>query len=195
MIVHEHTLISEDIFDKNFICDLQKCKGACCIEGDFGAPLTMEEIAILENELEAIKPYLTPQGLAQIEKQGVWEKDKDEDTVTTCLPTGECNFAIRDKNGILGCGIELAWKEGKIAFRKPISCHLYPIRISTVGEYDALNYNRWDICKPACALGDKHILPVYQFLKDALVRSYGEAWYQELEAIAKAYYQSKEEES
>jgi hypothetical protein len=191
MIVHEQTLLSEDIFDKNFICDLNKCKGACCIEGDFGAPLSITEVAVLEAEIDHIKSYLTPLGLEHIEKYGVWEKDKDGDIVTTCLPTGECNFAVRDENGTLGCGIEHAWRDEKTTFRKPISCHLYPIRISTVGEFDALNYNQWNICKPACTLGNKHQMPVYQFLKEALVRHYGDAWYTELDAIAQAYYQSK----
>lgn len=186
MIIHQNTLISEDIFEKNFICNLDKCKGACCVEGEFGAPVTEEEIVLLQEELESIKPFLTEKGIKAIEKHGVWEKDSDGDLVTTCLPSGECNFSIYD-NGILGCGIEKAWKEGKTRFRKPISCHLYPIRVSDVGEYEALNYNKWSICKPACALGDKHQVPIYVFLKDALIRKYGETWYTELAEIADAY--------
>jgi hypothetical protein len=184
MILFENTLLSEELFDKHFICDLTKCKGACCVEGDFGAPLEREEIEILENELENILPYLTKEAIQQIESKGVWENDKDGDLVTTCLPTGECNFSFKDEAGVLGCGIEKAWKEGKTTFRKPISCHLYPIRISKVGEYDALNYNRWEICKPACNLGAKHQVTVFAFLKDSLVRKYGENWYNEVAAIA-----------
>ena len=186
MIIHQNTLISEDIFEKNFICNLEKCKGACCVEGESGAPITEDEIKILEKELKNIRPFLSEAGKQAIAKFGVWEKDKEGDTVTTCLSTGECNFSVYE-NGILGCGIEKAFKAGKTDFRKPISCHLYPIRITKVAEYDALNYNRWDVCKPACALGNKLHVPVYKFLKEALIRHYGATWYHELEEIAEVY--------
>jgi len=186
MIIHEPTLISEDLFDKQFICDLSKCKGACCIEGEFGAPISKQEIELLEKELPAILPYLTKESQKALKKKGVYEKDSEGDLVTTCLPTGECNFAYRDKQGILGCGIEKAWKEGKITFQKPISCHLYPIRITKVGTFEALNYHKWDICKPACKLGKENNMPVFKFLKDALIRKFGEKWYAELEEIAEA---------
>ncbi len=190
MIIHESTIISEDLLEKNFICNLSKCKGACCVEGDQGAPLNEDELKAIERNLEAIKPYLTPASLKAIEEKGSWETDPEGDVVTTCLPSGECNFS-RYENGILSCGMEQAWKDGKSDFRKPISCHLYPIRVSQVGEYDALNYHRWDVCKPACVLGDEHKVPVFKFLKDALIRKYGEEWYADLEAIAEAYYESK----
>ncbi len=186
MIIHQNTLISQDILEKNFICNLNKCKGACCVEGEFGAPITKDEINILEQEIKHIKPFLSEKGITVIEEKGVWEKDTDGDLVTTCLPSGECNFSIYE-NGILGCGIEKAWKEGKTYFRKPISCHLYPIRISKVGDYEALNYNKWNICKPACTLGNKQQVPIYKFLKEALIRNYGEDWYTELDEIANAY--------
>ncbi len=186
MIIHGKALISEDLLEKHFICNLEKCKGACCVEGEFGAPLEQEEIAILENELDNIKPFLSEKGRKAIARHGVWEKDSEGDIVTTCLPSGECNFSIYDKNGILGCGIEQAWKEGKTGFRKPISCHLYPIRLTKLPDYEALNYHRWEICKPACALGKKHEVPVFKFLKDALIRKFGKAWYSGLEAIAAA---------
>jgi hypothetical protein len=185
MIIHEDTLISEDLFEQNFICNLSKCKGACCVEGDQGAPLSKEEIAAISENLEQIKPYLTPASLNAINQKGYWETDPEGDLVTTCLPSGECNFSIY-KNGILSCGMEQAWKDGKSTFRKPISCHLYPIRISQVGQYEALNYHRWDVCKPACALGNEHKVPVYAFLKDALIRKFGEPWYNELAGIAQA---------
>lgn len=191
MIIHRDTLISDDIIEKNFICDIEKCKGACCVEGEFGAPLTTDEIKIIEKEYENIKPHLSPKGQKAIDKKGIWEKDSEGDIVTTCLPTGECNFSIYDKNGILECGIEKAFKDGKTTFRKPISCHLYPIRVDKVGEHEALNYHRWNICKPACALGNKHKVPIYKFLKDALIRKFGEAWYEELEEIAEAYLRAK----
>lgn len=185
MIIHNDTLVSEDIFEKNFICNLSKCKGACCVEGDQGAPITEAEIEAIGKNLEQIKPYLTPLSLKAIEEKGFWETDPEGDLVTTCLPTGECNFSVYT-DGILGCGMEQAWKDEKSTFRKPISCHLYPIRVSNVGEYEALNYHKWDVCKPACKLGDEHKVPVYKFLKDALVRKYGEPWYNELEDIAQA---------
>jgi hypothetical protein len=185
MIIHEDTLISEDLFEQNFICNLSKCKGACCVEGDQGAPLSKEEIAAIGENLEQIKPYLTPASLSAINQKGYWETDPEGDLVTTCLPSGECNFSIY-KNGILSCGMEQAWKDGKSTFRKPISCHLYPIRISQVGQYEALNYHRWDVCKPACTLGNEHKVPVYSFLKDALIRKFGEPWYNELDGIAQA---------
>ncbi len=190
MLIHEQTILSEDLFDKHFICDLSACKGACCIEGDAGAPLLPEEAVLLAQDLENIKPYLSPEGLATIEQRGVAEKDKDGDLVTTCRQTGECSFAIYEQ-GVLGCGIERAFKAGATSFQKPISCHLYPIRITPVGDYEALNYHRWEVCKPACELGEKHKMPVYAFLEGALVRKYGEAWYKELKLIAEAYDKSK----
>jgi hypothetical protein len=185
MIIHESALISEDLFEKNFICNLSKCKGACCVEGDQGAPITEQEIEAIERNLEKIKPYLTLQSLKAIEEKGFWETDPEGDLVTTCLPTGECNFSIY-RDGILGCGMEQAWKDESSDFRKPLSCHLYPIRVAQVGEYEALNYHKWDVCKPACKLGDEHQVPVYKFLRDALIRKFGEPWYNELEDIAQA---------
>jgi hypothetical protein len=185
MIIHENTLLSEDLFDKHFICDLNACKGACCVEGDFGAPITEEDIVVLNEILPAIKPYLSADGLKVINSRGVSEVDKDGDLVTTCLPTGECSFAVYE-NGILSCGIEKAWKAGVISYQKPLSCHLYPIRVNKVGDYDALNYHKWDVCKPACELGNQHQVPVYKFLKMPLIRAYGQSWYNELEGIADA---------
>jgi hypothetical protein len=187
MILLENTIVSEDILEKNFICNLAACKGACCIEGDSGAPITQDELEILESELENIKPYLTAVSLEAIKTQNFWEKDTDGDLVTTCLPTGECNFSLRDEAGILKCGIEQAYRDGKASIQKPLSCHLYPIRISNVGEFEALNYHRWDICKPACKLGEEHQVAVYQFLKEPLTRKFGADWYNELDEIAKQW--------
>ncbi len=191
MILLENTIVSEDVLDKHFICNLSACKGACCVEGDFGAPLTEEEISTLSSEIENLKPFLSHEGLAAIAQNGFWEHDSDGDLVTTCLPTGECNFSLRDANGTLKCGIEAAYKAGKSSLYKPLSCHLYPIRISKVSAYEALNYHKWDICAPACALGKEHQVPVYQFLKEALTRKFGADWYQELDAIATQYNSSK----
>jgi hypothetical protein len=187
MILLENTIVSEDILEKNFICNLAACKGACCIEGDSGAPITQDELEILESELENIKPYLTAVSLEAIKTQNFWEKDTDGDLVTTCLPTGECNFSLRDEAGMLKCGIEQAYRDGKASIQKPLSCHLYPIRISNVGEFEALNYHRWDICKPACKLGEEHQVAVYQFLKEPLTRKFGADWYNELDEIAKQW--------
>ncbi len=187
MILLENTIVSEDILEKNFICNLSACKGACCIEGDSGAPITHDEQEILEAELENIKPYLTAVSLKAIKTQNFWEKDTDGDLVTTCLPTGECNFSLRDETGMLKCGIEQAYRDGKVSIQKPLSCHLYPIRISNVGEFEALNYHRWDICKPACKLGEEHQVAVYQFLKEPLIRKFGADWYNELDEIAKQW--------
>ncbi len=191
MIIHHKTLISEDVIEKNFICDIEKCKGACCVEGEFGAPITEEEIKIIEAEFDNIKPFLSDKGLKEIEKNGIWEKDRDGDIVTTCRKSGECNFSSYDEKGILGCAIEKAWKAGSTTFRKPISCHLYPIRITELADYDALNYHKWDVCKPACKLGNKHKMPIYKFLKDALIRKYGEEWYNELDEVCEAFLKRK----
>lgn len=187
MILLENNIVSEDILEKNFICNLAACKGACCIEGDSGATITQDELEVLEAELENIKPYLTEVSLEAIKTQNFWEKDGDGDLVTTCLPTGECNFSLRDEAGMLKCGIEQAYRDGKASIQKPLSCHLYPIRISNVGEFEALNYHRWDICKPACKLGEEHQVAVYQFLKEPLIRKFGEDWYNELDEIAKQW--------
>lgn len=191
MIIIENTLISEDVLEKNFICDIEKCKGACCIEGDAGAPLLEEEINIIKAQLDLIKPYLAPDSIKEIELKDFYEIDKDGDFVTTCQPDGLCNFAIRGNQGVLACGIEQAYLDGMIDYQKPISCHLYPIRISQVGQYEALNYHRWDICKPACALGEKHKVPVYSFLKDALVRKFGIEWYETIDEIAHQWNEQK----
>jgi hypothetical protein len=186
MLVVGKAVLSEDIIEKAFVCDLQKCKGACCVEGDAGAPLSQEELRILQDIYEDVAPFLSEEGRKEIEKRGVYVKDKDGDFTTPTLHGRECAYAIYDKQGMLQCGIELAWKAGKTSFKKPISCHLYPIRIDTYDHYDALNYHRWHICSAACTLGEKLEVPVYRFLKDALIRKYGQDWYEELEAQAKA---------
>jgi len=184
MILLDNTIISEDILEKNFICNLSACKGACCIEGDFGAPITEEEIETIGAELSNILPFLNSESVNEINKKGIWEKDIDGDLVTTCLPSGECNFSIKESDGTLKCGIEQANKACKSSIQKPLSCHLYPIRISKVGNYDAVNYHKWDICKPACKLGDEHKLPVFQFLKIPLIRKFGTEWFNELSFVA-----------
>lgn len=181
MIIVDNAVLSDDLKEKHFVCDLNKCKGACCVEGDLGAPLEKEELTILDKSLDIIKPYLSQQGKDYIEVQGPYILDEEGDYSTTTIEDKECAFAIYDDKNILKCGIEQAYLDGKIAWQKPISCHLYPIRITKYDHYDALNYDRWDICNPACKLGDELKVPVYKFLKGPLVRKYGEDWYLSLE--------------
>jgi len=185
MIQIENTILSEDLFEKAFVCDINRCKGACCVEGDAGAPLELKEIDQLENELENIKPYLTSKGNKSIDNQGVFSVDQDGDYVTTLNDGKECSFTVFDQNGIAQCGIEKAYLDGKSTFRKPASCHLYPIRISKIGELEALNYHHWPICEAACELGAKLQVKVYQFLKEPLIHRYGEEWYQQAQEVDK----------
>jgi hypothetical protein len=183
MLIVGNALVSEDIIEKKFACDTRACLGACCVKGDAGAPLLSQEIEIIENEFPSIKPFLSEDGLRNIESQGFHTTDPDGESVTTCLPDGECSFLVYD--GLTAtCGIENAHKAGKTSFKKPISCHLYPIRAKQYGEYTALNYHRWDICEPACKRGENDNVPVYVFLKDALIRKMGEAWFAELTSLA-----------
>ncbi len=193
MIVIQDTILSEELFDKKFTCDLKKCKGACCVEGERGAPLNSDEAKIIEGLLPQIKPFMTPNFAKDVEKKGVYEVDElDNELVTTCQPTGECNFVVYDEAGTTQCAIELAHKAGEIDYKKPISCHLYPIRLQKYKEFTAVNYSHWDICNAACSLGEKLSVPVYQFTKEALIRQFGQAWYDEVEATAN--YMSKEKE-
>ena len=181
MIVVENTILSDDVASQKFVCDLEKCKGACCVEGDMGAPLDKDELDIMEEILPEVLPYLSEEGKAEIEKQGPFILDEEGDFSTPTINGRECAYAIYDNKGILKCGIEQAHIDGKIDYKKPISCHLYPIRIAKYDHYDAINYNEWSICSPACSLGEELKVPVYKFLKDPLIRKYGESWYTQLE--------------
>ncbi len=190
MIIVQDKLISDDIVSEHFLCDLNACKGACCWEGDLGAPLEKAELATLIRIYPEVKPFLTPEGQAVIEKEGAYLvlDEADGDYATPLVNNGPCAYMTYDPNGIAQCGIEQAWKAGATDFRKPISCHLYPIRVNQqVSGFEALNYERWHICSPACTLGKKEKLPVYQFLKEALIRKYGEDFYAELEAAAEEW--------
>ncbi len=178
-------IVSLDVFERKFVCDLNACKGACCIEGDAGAPLTLEEVDILEENLEAIKPYMRPEGIEAVEESGVFYMDWDNEPVTTLVNEQECAFVFFDEKGITKCAIEQAHKDGKLDFKKPISCHLYPIRVQKLSTGEALNYNEWNICKPACACGDELNVPVYKFLKEPLVRAYGAEFFAEMEVVEK----------
>lgn len=174
-------LVSEELIKENFICNLKKCKGACCIEGDSGAPLNEDELAILEEIYPKVKPYMTQKGIEAIEQQGTSVKDFEGDYTTTCVDTNkECAY-VTWENGITKCAIEKAYEEKVIDWKKPISCHLYPIRLTKYPEFDMLHYDRWSICSDACTLGNEHKVKVYQFLKEPLIRKYGADWYEELE--------------
>jgi hypothetical protein len=180
MISIDRTLVSDDVKDHFFVCNLSKCKGACCVEGDLGAPVEEEERAILEKIYPQVKPYLSKKGQEVIEKEGTWVMDWEGDYSTPTIDNKECAYAAYDEKGILKCGIEQAQRDGKIDFLKPISCHLYPIRISKYDEFEALNYDRWDICSDACDFGRELKVPIYKFLKEPLIRKYGEEWYARL---------------
>ncbi|CAA9231340.1 MAG: FIG00937271: hypothetical protein [uncultured Adhaeribacter sp.] len=183
MIILQHTVVSDDLKDKFFVCNLEKCKGACCVEGDLGAPLEDAELSILVENYEVIKPYLSPAGVQAIAEQGLYIKDWEGDFSTTTIGNRECAYAIYDDNLTLKCGIEQAYLDGKINWRKPISCHLYPIRITKYDGFEALNYDKWQICNAACSFGQDLGVRVYQFLKEPLIRKYGQDWYNELEEL------------
>lgn len=171
-------LISEDIFSEEFVCNLTKCKGACCVEGDVGAPLDREETRILEEIFDKVKPYLRPEGVKALEEQGTWTVDPmDGDFVTPMVKGEECAYVIFDEKGITKCGIEKAYEDGAVDWQKPISCHLYPIRVNEYSTFTALNYHEWPICNDACVLGKELKVPVYKFLKGPIIRKYGEEFY------------------
>jgi hypothetical protein len=178
-------IVSTQIFERQFVCDLTACKGACCIEGNGGAPVTKEEVDIIEANLDKVLPYMRPEGIAAIEAQGIVYEDEDFEPATTLVNGKECAFVYFDKSNTAKCAIEKAHREGQIDFIKPISCHLYPIRTKQFNEYTALNYEKWDICEPACACGEKLDVPVYKFLKEPLIRAFGSEFYQELEIISR----------
>lgn len=180
MLVVDDIYVSDDIVDVKFICDLEKCKGACCIEGDLGAPLQKEELEILDFELPNFADYLSEEGKREINRQGAYVFDEDGEYSTPTIEGKECAYAVYEENGVLSCSIEKAWKDGKTKFRKPISCHLYPIREVKYPKLLALNYHKWGICAPACELGQKMEVPLYKFLKEPLVRRFGEEWYEKL---------------
>lgn len=186
MIIVGKVLVSEPVLERKFACQILSCKGACCVQGDSGAPLETDELEIIEQALPDIKPFMSEEGLALLAEKGFHETDVDGDLGTVCSPSGECVF-VRYENGIAACSIERAWEAGKTWFKKPLSCHLYPIRAKQYGEYIALNYHSWSICSDACAAGEKDQIRVHHFLKDALVRKFGPSWYQELEEVAEAW--------
>ncbi len=181
MIEVGSVLLHEDLIKENFVCNLNKCKGACCLEGDSGAPLEMAELDTLNEIYSKVKPFMTQKGIDTIEKNGTYVTDFEGDYTTPCVDVNkECAYVIWE-NGITKCAIEKAYEQGAVNWQKPISCHLYPIRITKYPEFDVLNYDRWSICSPACSFGNELKVRVFEFLKAPLIRKYGADWYQELE--------------
>jgi hypothetical protein len=187
MLIIQDKLVSDELVEEHFICNLDKCKGACCWEGDMGAPLEEAEKAILDEIYPKVRPFLTEEGQKMIDSAGCYEYFAEmEGYGAKLLPDGKCAFLTFNTEGVGQCGIEQAWKAGAVDFQKPISCHLYPVRVSTneIVGFESLNYDRWEICSAACQLGKKHKMPIYEFVKNALVRKYGVDFYDELTAAA-----------
>ncbi len=187
MIVIDDVIVSREVIEQQFICDLDACKGACCVGGDMGAPLETEELEILENILPAVWPYMTESGKDCVSKQGVYVETPDSEYAhhaTPCQKDGPCAFVNYDEKGVALCAIQQAHNEGKVDWAKPISCQLYPIRVKEYPTFTALNYDRWKICDPACDLGKTHQTPLYEFLKDGLVRKFGLEFYERLKGAA-----------
>jgi len=176
----EDIILSTELFERKFVCDLNACKGACCVQGDSGAPLTVEEVTILEEVYDQVVPYMRPEGIAAVEEQGVFYMDFSNEPATTLVNGEECAFVYFDEQGITKCAIEKANFEGKTDWKKPISCHLYPIRVKKMGEMTALNYDKWNICEPACACGESLNVPVFRFLKEPLIRAFGQPFYDDM---------------
>ena len=185
MIAIENTLVSDDLISKEFVCNISKCKGECCVAGEAGAPLEKKEVIWLKKNYSKIKPFLSSKGIASIEQQGVSVKGLDGDLETPLVEGKECAYTVFSENGTASCGIEKAYKQGVVDYQKPISCHLYPVRVQEYEELIAVNYHSWSVCSDACSLGAELKIPVYQFVKTALIRKFGMDWYLALEEQAK----------
>lgn len=193
MISIEHTLVSDEVIAEQFVCDLLRCKGGCCVDGDAGAPLEDEERDMLREVYPEVKHLLSAEAQKKIAEDGIYAYDQEFGWVTPVISSGMCAFGIKGQNDIVKCGIEHAYNAGKISWKKPISCHLFPIRIkkSKSGKTEYVNYEpRPDLCKAGCKLGKSLKVPVYNFLKDALTRKFGAAYYEALSATA-AYLSGK----
>ena len=187
MIIIENTLISENVVDKKFVCDISKCKGECCVAGDAGAPLEESEIPILKELYPIFKEYMTEQGIKAIKKHGFFELGADNEYLTPLVKNDKYCAYVHYDGDIAKCAIEKAFIEGKTTFKKPISCHLYPVRIDTYNDIDAVNYHNWEVCKSACELGEKLNIKAFCFLEEPLKRKYGAEWYVKLEQEANKY--------
>ncbi|MBL7711803.1 MAG: DUF3109 family protein [Chitinophagaceae bacterium] len=185
MIAIDGVLLSDDVVQAQFVCDLERCKGGCCVDGDCGAPITAAEAQTIVEVYPQVKPYLPHEYTLEIDRQGFYVTDDEHGLVTPTINGGICVYAFTDPLGVVKCGIEQAYRDGKIAFKKPISCHLFPLRITETPEYELVNYEpRKTLCRPACKQGKKLQVPVYRFLKEPLIRKYGESFYEALEAVA-----------
>jgi Protein of unknown function (DUF3109) len=196
VIVIDKVIISDDVVEKQFVCDLAKCKGGCCEEGDAGAPLDKAELNIIKKVFNKIKPYLSAASLKEIEKKGFYVYHREFGWVTPTLGNDSeiCVYGIREKDGMIKCAFEQAYYDGVIDWKKPISCHLYPIisEKGKHGDYDKMNYEpREKLCNPACALGKKLKVPTYEFLKEPIIRKYGEDFYKALDKAAKEHFTEK----
>ena len=187
----EDTLISEEIISEEFVCNISKCKGQCCVSGSAGAPLEKEEIKILEKLYNKISPFLSKKGRMAIKEQGNYVIGFDGDLETPLIENKECAYTVFDKGGVAQCGIEKAYKNGAIKWNKPISCHLYPIRVDKYPTFTAVNYHEWSVCDSACSLGAELKVPVYKFVKNALVRKFGKKWFKKLSLFAKDWKNKK----
>jgi len=181
------TIVSEDIIEKDFVCNLSACKGACCVDGEAGAPLDEEETKILEKIYPKVNPFLRKESIAVIEKEGPWVKSEWGELETPLINGADCAYVIFDEKKTALCAIEEAYNSGEIDWKKPVSCHLYPIRVKDYSEFSAVNYHKWEICDDACSLGKELQVPVYKFVKQALVRKFGQNWYDELEKVAEKH--------
>jgi hypothetical protein len=181
------TIVSEEIIEKDFLCNLSACKGACCIDGEAGAPLSKEETKILKDIYPKVKPFLRKESIKAIESQGTYITTELGDFETPLIDGADCAYVIFDKKGTALCAIEEAYNQGEVTWKKPVSCHLYPIRVQDYSEFSAVNYEKWSICDDACTLGKELQVPVYKFVKEALIRKFGEDWYAELEKVAITY--------
>jgi len=191
MVEIEDKIISDELFEKKFVCDLQKCKGGCCVEGDSGAPLRSKEIKEISKNLSIIKSEMSTKGLNAIKNNDFHYLDSDGDKVTKLVDGKECVFVVFDKNNIAKCSIESAYRKNKINFNKPISCHLYPIRIKKYDSFTAVNVDSWHVCKPACECGTELNVPVFKFLKDAIVRSWGLDFFKHLDSVYNEFFNKK----
>lgn len=186
------TIVASDVIEESFICDLSVCKGECCVEGESGAPLEEEEVKIIEDLLPQVWNDISPAAKDIINKQGVAYRDYDGEMVTSIVNGKDCVFTYYDDKGVCKCVIEKAYREGRVDFYKPISCHLYPIRLQKYENFTAVNYHRWSVCKAAVLFGKREGVKIYQFLKEPLVRRFGEEWYKELSLVAEEYNKSKQ---
>lgn len=188
MIIIDNKLVSDELLEEHFVCDLTKCKGGCCEDGDAGAPMEKWELEKLKTHYEDIKPYMTAAGIKEVEKQGKFLYDREFGWVTPTINGGICAYGIKDKTGTILCGIEQAYNDSKLDWKKPLSCHLFPVKTKKSKrdpDMEYVNYEpREDLCSAACSLGKKLKVPVYQFLKESLIRKYGPEFYEALEATA-----------